>query len=144
MTSFELGIQLCVALKPSVTDFDGFVNYGTPITSPVTGGLGTGGLLGAAFGNDSVELTPNQILMPVFSVMKAETNLTIQNGWTLVIGGLMDERVQKFEDKTQILGDLPLVGRMFKNEGYQPVRTAIIFLVTVQVLDPTGEPPSGR
>lgn len=120
------GNYVDLAVKPTVTDFDGFVNYGTPITS------------------GDVVLTSNEILMPVFSVMKADTNLTIQNGATLVIGGLMSERVEKFEDKTQFLGDLPGVGRFFKNEGYQPTRTAIIFLVTVQILDPTGEIPSGR
>lgn len=137
------GYHVDLAVKPSVTDFDGFVNYGTPITSPSTGGA-LGGIAGEVFNADPLVLTPNEILMPVFSVMRADTNLTIRNGQTLVIGGLMSERVEKFEDKTKILGDLPMVGRMFRNEGYQPVRTAIIFLVTVQILDPTGEIPSGR
>ncbi len=123
-----------LVLKSSVVDFDGFVNYGTPITSPSTDLLGN---------PTRVVLTSNEILMPVFSAMKADTSLTIQNGATIVFGGLTEERVQKFEDKTQFLGDLPLFGRFFRNEGYQPVRTAIIFLVTVQVLDPTGEVPSG-
>ena len=89
-------------------------------------------------------LTSNEILMPVFSVMKTETNLTIQDGATLVIGGLLDARVQQFEDKTKFFGDLPLVGRFFQNEGYAPVRTAIVFLVTVKVLDPAGETPRGN
>ena len=72
------------------------------------------------------------------------TNLTIQDGATLVIGGLLEERVQKFEDKTKFFGDLPVVGRMFRNEGYAPVRTAIVFLVTVKVLDPSGQTPRGN
>ncbi|WP_035603323.1 Amuc_1098 family type IV pilus outer membrane protein [Haloferula sp. BvORR071] len=140
-TVSEDGQYVDVTLKPTVTDFDGFVNYGTPITSPAPSVIGA---IGGAFGDSQVVLTPNEILMPVFSVMKAETALTIRNGATLVIGGLMDERVQKVQDKTQFFGDLPLVGRMFRNEAYAPVRTAIVFLVTVQVLDPTGQPPSGH
>jgi general secretion pathway protein D len=131
-----------IALKPTVTDFDGFINYGTPIISATPpSGLG---VLGGAVGDGTVVLTSNEILMPVFSVMKTETNLTIQDGATLVIGGLLEERVQKFEDKTKFFGDLPLVGRMFRNEGYAPVRTAIVFLVTVKVLDPSGETPRGN
>jgi general secretion pathway protein D len=131
-----------IALKPTVTDFDGFINYGTPIISATPpSGLG---VLGGVTGDGTVVLTSNEILMPVFSVMKTETNLTIQDGATLVIGGLLDEKVQKFEDKTKFFGDLPVVGRMFQNEGYAPVRTAIVFLVTVKVLDPSGETPRGN
>jgi general secretion pathway protein D len=87
-----------------------------------------------------VEISPNQILMPVFSVMRTETNLTIADGSTLVIGGMLQEKVQKVQDKTKILGDLPIVGRMFQSEAYAPVRTAVVFLVTVKVVDPTGKP----
>lgn len=131
-----------IALKPTITDFDGFINYGTPIISAAPpSGLG---VLGQAVGDGTVVLTSNEILMPVFSVMKTETNLTIQDGHTLVIGGMLDARVQAFEDKTKFFGDLPLVGRMFQNEGYAPVRTAVVFLVTVKVLDPSGETPRGN
>ncbi len=125
-----------IALNPSVTDFDGFINYGTPITASAPSALGGFGL-----GTDNlVEITPNEILMPVFSVMRTETNLTIADGSTLVIGGMLQEKLQKVEDKTKILGDLPIFGRMFQSEAYAPVRTAVVFLVTVKVVDPTGKP----
>jgi len=130
-----------LALKPNVTDFDGFINYGTPITSPAPDN-GLGGSFAAAITGQRVVLTDNKILMPVFSVMKTETNLTIRDGTTLVIGGMIQERIQKVQDKTQLLGDLPIVGRLFQNEAYAPTRTAIVFLVTVKVLDPTGETPT--
>lgn len=125
-----------IALNPSVTDFDGFINYGTPITTSAPGTLA-----GLGLGTDNrVEVTPNEILMPVFSTMKTETNLTIADGSTLVIGGMLQEKLQKVEDKTKILGDLPVVGRMFQSHAYAPVRTAVVFLVTVKVVDPTGKP----
>lgn len=126
-----------LALKPSVTDFDGFINYGTPITSPAPSGFGGFGGLGSS---EPVEVTSNEILMPVFSVMRTETNLTVADGSTIVIGGMLQEKLQKVEDKTKILGDLPVVGRMFQSHAYAPVRTAVVFLVTVKVVDPTGKP----
>lgn len=126
-----------IALNPTVTDFDGFINYGTPITTSAPGAIGSLAGLG---GDTRVEVTPNEILMPVFSVMKTETNLTIADGATLVIGGMLQEKLQKVEDKTKILGDLPVVGRMFQSHAYAPVRTAVVFLVTVKVVDPTGKP----
>lgn len=124
-----------IALKPSVTEFDGFINYGTPIGSPSVDALGN---------PTTVPLTPNEILMPVFSVMKAETNLTLANGSTLVIGGLLQERVQKVQDKVPVLGDIPLAGRFFRSEVNAPVRTAIVFFVTVKVVDATGRTFSSR
>jgi general secretion pathway protein D len=128
-----------IALKPSVTDFDGFINYGTPITGEAES------LLGDLTGADTrVTLTDNDILMPVFSVMRTETNLTVADGSTLVIGGMLQEKIQNVEDKTPILGDLPVVGRMFQSKAYAPVRTAVVFFVTVRVVDPTGKPFRGH
>ena len=74
----------------------------------------------------------------VFSVMRTDTHLTVADGATLVIGGMLQSKIQKVEDKTKLLGDLPVVGRMFQSEAYAPVRTAVVFLVTVKVVDPTG------
>ncbi|MDB6080492.1 MAG: hypothetical protein JWO82_4239, partial [Akkermansiaceae bacterium] len=87
-----------LSVKPNVTDFDGFVNFGTPITSP-----GTNSLTG--LGNSVLVLSQNEILMPVFSVLKAESNLSVADGATLVIGGLLQEKTQKVQDHTPILGD---------------------------------------
>ncbi len=115
-----------VTLNPSVTEFDGFINYGSPINAPI-------GLTG-------VEVTSNDILMPVFSTMRANTSITVADGATLVIGGLMQESVQNVEDQTPIFGNIPVVGRLFQSKAKQPVTTAIVFLVNVQLLDPTGRP----
>lgn len=121
-----------VNLNPSVTEFDGFINYGSPITSP-----GTPGPLG---NSEPTVITPNSILMPVFSVMRANTSLTVADGQTIVIGGLMRESLQNVEDQTPVLGNIPVVGRLFQSKAKQPITTAIVFLVNVQLLDPTGRP----
>jgi len=135
------GHYVDLALKPSITDFDGFVNYGTPITSPAP--ASPANPLG--LGSDArVILTSNQILMPVFSKTQLDTNITIADGETFAVGGLLEERVQKVEDSTKILGDIPVIGRLFKSEVYAPTRSMLLFLVTVKVLDPTGETARGN
>ncbi len=123
-----------ITLNPSITEFEGFVNYGSPITSPVSG----------LFGTTSVTLTENQILMPVFNTQKTSTQLTIADGSTIAFGGLMAESIQAVEDKVPVLGDVPLLGRFFQSTSRQPVSTAIIFLVHVELLDPTGRPYRDR
>ena len=130
-----------VSLKPEFTDFDGFINYGTPITSGSTPTISGGGIFGG-IGTSSVPqvLTNNEILMPVFSKLGTETALTVANGATIVIGGLLEERTRRIEDKTPVLGDLPVVGRLFQSKVDAPVKTALIFLVHVRVVDAAGRP----
>ncbi len=125
-----------INIKPELTIFDGFVNYGSPILSaaPTTG---VGALLGQ---NEPVVVTNNEILMPVFSKTATNTALTVADGATIVIGGLLEERNERFNDKVPILGDIPVVGRLFQTNGSSSVRRAVIFLVKVRVVDAAGRP----
>jgi general secretion pathway protein D len=123
-----------VTLNPSFVEFDGFINYGTPINSSVPSGLG--GLTGP----QQVTLTSNSILMPVFSKMRSSTGLTVADGATIAFGGLIQDSIQNVEDQTPILGSLPIVGRLFQSKVQRPMKTAIVFLVTVDLLDPSGRP----
>lgn len=123
-----------VTLNPVITDFDGFVNYGTPINSSSMG----------IFGPVTMTLTENAILMPVFSVRKVNTNVVVGDGATIVIGGLLKDEIEDVEDKTPILGDIPIVGRLFQSDARKHTSTAIVFLVNVEILDPTGRPYRDR
>jgi len=124
-----------VTLAPQFSALDGFVNYGSPINTTTTTLLG---------GRQTIEITPNQILMPVFSNHKLNTQLTVEDGATIALGGLMQERVQNVEDKVPVLGNIPLIGRFFTSKSKQSVDTAIIFLVHIELLDPTGRPYRDR
>lgn len=122
-----------VQLNPSITNFDGFVNFGSPINS-----VGQSQIPGVA--PTKLELTSNAILLPIFSVNHVNTNLTIADGATVVIGGLVQETIQKVDDKTPILGELPVVGRLFQSSASAPVRKSVVFFVNVKLVDPTGKP----
>lgn len=120
-----------VTLTPSVIDFDGFVNFGSPITSIVNDPF---------LGPVSQVITENAILMPVFSRSSTNSNLWVLDGSTIVIGGLLTDEAATVQDKTPILGDLPIVGRLFQSNARNHRSTAILFLVNVELLDPTGRP----
>lgn len=117
-----------VTLNPVFTEFDGFVNYGSPINTTQQG----------LFSVETVQVTENAILQPVFSVRRLNTNVDVLDGATMVIGGLIREDVQDVEDHIPILGSLPIVGRLFQSSVTKKTSTAIIFLVGVDVMDPTG------
>ncbi|HEY1083786.1 MAG TPA: Amuc_1098 family type IV pilus outer membrane protein, partial [Prosthecobacter sp.] len=129
------GFTIDLNLAPEVTEFDGFINYGSPIYS-VTPSFTD--LLGNIIPASRVELTPNVINQPVFSVRKVQTSVTIWDGQTVVLGGLIREDVQDVEDKIPVLGDLPFVGRLFKSTVEDHFKRNLMIFVTAKLIDPAG------
>ena len=119
---------------PEIVEFEGFINYGSPIQSPSTDVLGN---------PVTVTITENRIEMPVFSTRKVDTSLTIYDGYTVAVGGLMREDVQNVEDKVPILGDIPIIGRLFQSKAENRIKSNLIIFVTAQIIDATGRPLRG-
>ena len=137
------GYTIELRLAPRVTEFDGFINYGSPINASVAGILailpGPPPLVILGPGTEIVA-TENVINQPVFSVREVTTQVSVVDGQTVVLGGLMREDVQKVEDKVPIIGDIPLIGRLFRSSSDQHFKRNLIIFVTVGLLDPAGQP----
>src|SRR5262245_51905585 len=121
-------------LIPQVVEFDGFINYGSPINA-----VGVNTVAGISV-SQPVQLTPNVINQPVFSTRKVTTSVSVYDGQTVVIGGLMREDVQKTEDKVPIIGDIPLVGRAFRTNTEQHTKKNLVIFVTAKIITPAGIP----
>lgn len=133
------GFTIELNLRPKVTEFEGFINYGSPISTSA----GVYPPVGGAFvrlGTESVVLTNNAINQPVFSFREVTTNVTIYDGQTVALGGLIREDVQKVEDKVPIIGDIPIAGRLFRSSADQRVKRNLIIFVTANLIDPSGQP----
>jgi general secretion pathway protein D len=124
-------------LVPQVVEFEGFINYGSPINAV---GVNTLGGIGGISVSTPVLLTPNVINQPVFSTRKVTTSVSVWDGQTVVLGGLMREDVQKTEDKVPILGDIPLVGRAFRTNTEQHNKKNLVIFVTARIVTPAGLP----
>jgi general secretion pathway protein D len=125
------GITIDLNLVPQVVEFEGFINYGSPIRTSSVNALGMA---------QTVELTPNIINQPVFSTRKVTTSVSVWDGQTVVLGGLMREDVQKTEDRTPILGDIPIVGRLFRSNAEQHIKRNLVIFVTARLVNPGGQP----
>jgi general secretion pathway protein D len=135
------GYTIDLSLSPEVVDFDGFVNYGSPILAPVS----LNPLLNpvaTALGVTSRArlLTDNVINQPIFSVRKVTTNVSIWDGQTVALGGLIREDVQKVNDKVPLLGDIPYAGALFRSEVDQKIKQNLIVFVTARLMDAAGQP----
>jgi len=133
------GYTIELSLSPQITEFQGFVNYGSPISTVANVTLGVAGVQ-TVIGTRSIVLTPHTILQPVFSVRQVDTQVTLYDGQTVVLGGLMREDVQKVQDKTPIAGDLPLVGSLFRSSSNQRIKRNLLIFVSAGLLDPAGQP----
>jgi general secretion pathway protein D len=122
-------------LVPQVVEFEGFINYGSPINA-----VGVQTLAGAITKSVPIELTANVINQPVFSTRKVTTSVSVYDGQTVVLGGLMREDVQKTEDKVPIIGDIPFVGRAFRTNVDQHVKKNLVIFVTARIITPAGLP----
>jgi general secretion pathway protein D len=122
-------------LVPQVVEFEGFINYGSPINA-----VGVNTMAGMISTSVPVELTANVINQPVFSTRKVTTSVSIYDGQTVVLGGLMSENVQKTEDKVPIIGDIPLIGRAFRTNAEQHTKTNLVIFVTAKIITPAGVP----
>jgi general secretion pathway protein D len=80
------------------------------------------------------------INQPIFSTRKVTTSVSIFDGQTVVLGGLMREDVQKVEDKVPFLGDIPLVGRLFRSSVDQHLKRNLVIFVSARLINPAGEP----
>jgi len=126
------GFTIDLILSPRIVEFDGFINYGSPIRANVN-------VAGTAI-TANILVTLNTINQPVFSTREVTTEVTVYDGQTVVLGGLIREDVQKVEDKVPILGDIPLAGRLFRSSADQHVKRNLIMFVTASLLDPAGQP----
>jgi general secretion pathway protein D len=89
-------------------------------------------------------LTTNDILVPVFKEVTTNTNVVVQNGHTIVIGGLLTESRKKVEDRVPILGDIPWFGRFFQTNALESESRHVIIMVNVELVDAAGKPYRNR
>jgi general secretion pathway protein D len=115
--------SIALNLKPKVTEFEGFVEYG-----------GTSVALAGAL---SVTV-PSGFFQPIFSVREVTTDVTVFDGATVVIGGLTREEVRSVEDKVPVLGSLPLIGAAFRSSGKSIQKRNLMVFVTANLVSPGG------
>jgi len=116
----EYSIQMTII--PTITEF---VGYDTANFSAQAQG---------STGNALVQQVP----LPHLRVRQVVTSVVVWDGQTVVLGGLISESVVKTKDKVPVLGDLPLVGRMFRSESADKKKKNLLIFVTPTIIDPAG------
>jgi general secretion pathway protein D len=122
--------SIALELNPKVTEFDGFIEYG-----------GQSAMIGTSqVGAPPMIIQPSGILMPIFSVRKVNTSVTIFDGATVIIGGLTREEVKTVNDKIPVLGNIPLIGRLFQSSAESYQKRNLLIFVSASIVSRGGSP----
>ena len=122
--------SIALELNPKVTEFDGFIEYG-----------GQQAMIGTSqVGAPPMVIQPSGILMPIFSVRKVNTSVTIFDGATVIIGGLTREEVKTVNDKIPVLGNIPLLGRLFQSSAESYQKRNLLIFVSASIVSRGGSP----
>ena len=76
--------------------------------------------------------------LPLLSTRRANTTVRTRAGETIVIGGLRQQQTEVTRSKIPILGDIPLIGNLFRSKSSSTVDTELFIFVTPRVLDTRG------
>ena len=119
-----------------VEDFEGFIDYGSQISS-------------VDFGQQATALTAEVLpvttvvgqapyLVPIFSRKSLQTRVRLLDGETVGMGGLISDSVQMVDDKVPMLGDIPMLGRFFRSEASQKIKSNLVIFCTLRIVNTDG------
>lgn len=98
-----------------------------------------GGMLYLPGDSSSENITP-KMKMPEFSRRKLKSTVKIYDGETVVIGGILEDIASRREDKWPLLGDIPLLGRLFTDGVFSSEKVNLMVFVTARLMKGNGLP----
>jgi type IV pilus assembly protein PilQ len=132
----ELGIQLDVTpsvgadmgsitlhMVPEISEFVRYEHYE----------------IGSGNSSDDTTNATSLVKLPIFRRSKIETELIVQSGETVVMGGLISSTESKTRNAVPILSSIPLVGRLFRHDGVEESKQNLLIFVTASILSERGE-----
>ena len=105
--------RINLILMPEVTDFVGFEEYG---------------------------ITPTVVRSPIFSTRYLHTSVDINDGETIVLGGLITGADAETLSTVPVLGEIPVLGGLFRRRRMDTSKRELLIFVTARIIEPTGIP----
>ncbi len=121
-------------LHPEVVSFLGKTDDTVTVTQG-TYGLSDGELTLNIFSQETYNTW-----MPIISRRKLDVNVKVYDGETIVLGGMIDNETTTMYDRWPVLGDLPLVGRLFSSQFEKKSKNNLLVFVTTRLVNNDGVP----
>ena len=109
---------ITLTLIPEISEYAGSINYGI---------------------HESKGWNEVPMEKPIFFTRNVTTSVVVNDTETVALGGLIKETTAATEDKIPLLGDIPLVGTLFRSKTNVTKKTNLIIFVTPKIITPTGQ-----
>jgi len=88
-------------------------------------------------GSSTVEIAG--LTVPTFRIRRADTRVEVGSGQTFAIAGLFQRNNSQDMDRLPLLGDMPVLGSLFRSRRFQQNETELVILITPYLVEPSGE-----
>ena len=78
--------------------------------------------------------------MPEIAVRELEVNVQVYDGATVVLGGMMEQYNTNRDDKWPVLGEIPLIDRLFSSQMTSSEKRNMLIFVTARLINADGTP----
>lgn len=81
-------------------------------------------------------LTISGFVIPALSTRRVETDMTLEDGQSFAIAGLVDDRVTRILQKVPGIGDVPILGKLFQSRALNKTKNELLVVVTPRIVRP--------
>jgi len=82
----------------------------------------------------------NLIIQPIIAARTVETTVSVYDGETIVLGGIIKDDVSNMDDNVPFLGKLPFIGRFFQSKATTKTKKNLLIFLTCRLVNPDGTP----
>ena len=79
-------------------------------------------------------ITSNGFVIPALKESKLSTDVITKSGESIIMGGMVQRIEQRTIDKLPLLGDIPVLGKLFQSTRYQSQQTDVVFVMTPEIV----------
>ena len=134
----RLGFRITTTTETASLESVEFLEVGTVLE--VTPNISADGLV-------QLEITPKVSSgfidtegLPTESTTEVSTSMLVQDGQTVIIGGLLNATKQRIKTQIPFLGDLPLIGKLFGRSNWTDDQSEVVVFLTPHILEPVPTP----
>jgi pilus assembly protein CpaC len=80
------------------------------------------------------------ISIPALTVRRADTTVELGSGQSFAIAGLLSDQTTQITQATPGLGELPILGALFRSDSFQRAETELVIIVTPYIVRPISDP----
>lgn len=93
-------------------------------------------------GSPFTTISGQTAILPSFSVRRADTTVQLNDGQSFVIAGLIKNDLSQTVKRFPGLGEIPVLGALFRSTEFQKDQTELMFVITPRLVKPLSTPPT--